>query len=59
MFPEKITDGENCKKNWWVNLLLVHNLVRRTEQCLAYTWFIAVVWQLHIVAPLILIPLCV
>lgn len=32
MFPADIQDAENCKVNWWVNLLLVQNLVNKSEQ---------------------------
>ena len=28
MFPANISDGDNCRLNWWVDLLMVQNLVR-------------------------------
>lgn len=28
VFPTDISDGDNCRVNWWVDLLMVHNLVR-------------------------------
>ena len=28
-YPTAIGDATNCRTNWWVDLLMVHNLVRR------------------------------
>ena len=32
LFPPDIEDAENCKINWWTNLLLVQNLVNTDQQ---------------------------
>lgn len=28
LFPRDVGDAGNCRINWWVDLLMVHNLVR-------------------------------
>ena len=28
LFPINVRDAINCKTNWWVNLLMIHNIVR-------------------------------
>ena len=28
LFPKDIGDADSCRVNWWVDLLMVHNLVR-------------------------------
>lgn len=31
-YPLEDIDSENCKVNWWVNLLMLNNLVKVSEQ---------------------------
>jgi len=57
MVPPEITDAENCRTNWWPNLLMISNLVNTKNACLSWTWFIPMLFQLHIITPLILVPL--
>jgi len=57
MVPPFITDAENCRVNWWTNLLMVGNLVDVHNACMAWTWYIPLVFQLHIITPIILVPL--
>ncbi|GBM87887.1 hypothetical protein AVEN_31615-1 [Araneus ventricosus] len=46
-----------CKRTWGWNLLHLNNFQNQYEQCYKPTWFYAGGMQLHIVSPLILIPL--
>lgn len=48
--------AENCRKNWWVNLLYINNVYKQEESCVGVTWFLAHDMQFYIVAPLALIP---
>merc|ERR1711988_1005712 len=57
MVPPLITDAENCRNNWWINLFMLNNLVNTDEACMSWTWYISLVFQLHIITPIILIPL--
>ena len=29
MYPHEVGDAEGCRLNWWVDLLMVHNFVRK------------------------------
>lgn len=63
--------AEKCAKAWWRNLLYMNNffgnanLVRKKKnrkikfQCYGISWYLSVDFQLHIAAPLILVPLFV
>jgi hypothetical protein len=31
LFPHKIDDYENCRVNWWLDLLMVFNLARTSD----------------------------
>ncbi|XP_067686169.1 nose resistant to fluoxetine protein 6-like [Haliotis asinina] len=54
-----LLDRENCRRNWWVNLLYINNVYRSssTELCLGQSWFLANDMQFYWIAPLALIPL--
>lgn len=41
-----------CRKNWWVNLLFLHNFVNRENMCLSHSWYSAVDLQLFLVGQL-------
>jgi hypothetical protein len=34
LYPATDSDSENCKINWWVNLLMLNNIVKLHEQVL-------------------------
>ncbi|XP_046544572.1 nose resistant to fluoxetine protein 6-like [Haliotis rubra] len=54
-----LLDRENCRRNWWVNLLYINNVYRSSsaELCLGQSWFLANDMQFYWIAPLALIPL--
>jgi hypothetical protein len=41
---------ENCKNNWWKNILLIQNFQPLNEICMSWTWFIAADFQLFILS---------
>ncbi|XP_054153015.1 nose resistant to fluoxetine protein 6-like [Oppia nitens] len=50
--------GDNvskCMDNWWLNMLFIHNLYRSDRMCAIHTWFIALDYQYHIIAILIVL----
>lgn len=46
-----------CKKNWYLNVLHIHNFVDTQNMCLSHSWYSAVDLQFYFISPLILIPL--
>ncbi|KAG8198743.1 hypothetical protein JTE90_023508 [Oedothorax gibbosus] len=46
-----------CHKNWWWNLLYINNFQQATEQCMAWSWYLANDMQFFVVSPIILITL--
>ncbi|XP_055327622.1 nose resistant to fluoxetine protein 6-like [Paramacrobiotus metropolitanus] len=48
---------DSCSYSWWTNLLYVNNLVRTSQQCMGWTWYLANDMQFYWVTPLILLPL--
>ncbi|XP_054159958.1 O-acyltransferase like protein-like [Oppia nitens] len=48
---------ESCSQNYWANLLFISNLIHESSQlCNPGTWFILLIFQLHIISPLFLVP---
>lgn len=37
-----------CRKNWWINLLMLHNFVDHENICLSHSWYSAVDMQLFL-----------
>ncbi|XP_071100848.1 nose resistant to fluoxetine protein 6-like [Haliotis cracherodii] len=54
-----LPDRENCRRNWWINLLYINNVYKSspTEICLGQSWFLANDMQFYWIAPLALVPL--
>ncbi|KAK6182375.1 hypothetical protein SNE40_010080 [Patella caerulea] len=52
-------DAQNCKDNWWTNLLYINNLYKseRNAMCMRWSWYLANDMQFYIIGPLALIPL--
>ncbi|XP_046563545.1 nose resistant to fluoxetine protein 6-like [Haliotis rubra] len=54
---DSLKDAENCRSNWWTNLLYINNIYKNDEMCLGSSWFLANDMQFHVVAPLALLPI--
>ncbi|KMZ09816.1 uncharacterized protein LOC6740135 [Drosophila simulans] len=46
-----------CKKNWWRNLLFIHNYFGFSEMCLTHTHHLGIDTELFAVAPLLILAL--
>ncbi|XP_059481023.1 nose resistant to fluoxetine protein 6-like [Neocloeon triangulifer] len=54
-FVEQPTDA--CKTNWFYNLIYLNNYIDNRNQCMVQTWYLAMDFQLCLLAPLIVYPL--
>lgn len=45
---------ENCRINWWKNVLLIQNFLPLNEICMSWTWFIAADFQLFVLSVILL-----
>uniref|UniRef100_A0A182EHJ7 NRF domain-containing protein n=2 Tax=Onchocerca ochengi TaxID=42157 RepID=A0A182EHJ7_ONCOC len=52
-----ITVDDHCEKSWWTNFLYLNNFIHYSNQCYLVSWYLATDFQLHIFAPVLLIPL--
>ncbi|XP_033609346.1 nose resistant to fluoxetine protein 6 [Cryptotermes secundus] len=52
------TETEDCRQNWWYNLLYVNNYINVDKSCLGQTWYLAVDFQCFVMSMLVLILLC-
>ncbi|XP_045192779.2 nose resistant to fluoxetine protein 6-like [Mercenaria mercenaria] len=48
---------ENCRDNWWTNLLYINNFAKTDKMCMGWTWYLANDMQMYILSPLIFLPL--
>ncbi|KAF2881926.1 hypothetical protein ILUMI_24241 [Ignelater luminosus] len=48
---------QSCQNYWWSTLLNIQNYINPSEMCIPETWYVAVIIQLHLLSPIILIPL--
>ncbi|XP_051960120.1 O-acyltransferase like protein [Xyrauchen texanus] len=44
----------NCKKYWWLNLLLINNLFTITDICAPWTWYLSIDFQFYATTPLLI-----
>ncbi|XP_071147795.1 uncharacterized protein [Mytilus edulis] len=59
-WPKQIGLADSCRQRWWYHLLYVNNLVDVDghtifQQCMPWSWFNAVVMQLNIITPILII----
>ncbi|XP_055932256.1 nose resistant to fluoxetine protein 6-like [Argiope bruennichi] len=47
----------DCKNNWWTNLLFINNFVRADHLCLPQSWYVSCDMQLYIAALIVIIPI--
>ncbi|XP_046562223.1 LOW QUALITY PROTEIN: O-acyltransferase like protein-like [Haliotis rubra] len=57
VWPQTGLQKQQCRDNWWTNLLYINNLVNRNDMCFSWAWYLANDMQFFILTPLILIPL--
>ncbi|XP_076275541.1 nose resistant to fluoxetine protein 6-like isoform X2 [Rhynchophorus ferrugineus] len=50
-------ETERCLKSWWTNLLYINNYVNTDYLCIFQAWYLAVDYQLFIIAPLIILSI--
>lgn len=43
-----------CRDNWWINLLFLHNFLKRENMCLSHSWYSAVDIQLFLLGQLLI-----
>ncbi|KAG9509053.1 Protein dachsous, partial [Fragariocoptes setiger] len=43
-----------CRKNWYINMIFMHNFINRENMCLSHSWYTAVDMQLFIMAQVIM-----
>ncbi|RZF33741.1 hypothetical protein LSTR_LSTR008000, partial [Laodelphax striatellus] len=48
---------DNCLESWPFHLLFANNIINTEKQCSPTDWYVAIDMQLHMLAPLIMIPL--
>ncbi|EYC27765.1 hypothetical protein Y032_0008g171 [Ancylostoma ceylanicum] len=49
-------ESENCRKNWWTNLLYVSNFLGTREQCISLSWYLSNDMQIYVLSPIFLVP---
>ncbi|XP_063923191.1 nose resistant to fluoxetine protein 6-like isoform X2 [Zophobas morio] len=49
-----LDEHQMCRRNWWINLLFLHNFQHFQEMCGTHLWFIAVDLQLYLIGLIIL-----
>ncbi|XP_064611188.1 O-acyltransferase like protein-like [Liolophura sinensis] len=57
LLPRDMSNAENCKTNWWTNLLYINNLVRVDDMCMGWTWYLANDMQFYIISPVFILAL--
>ncbi|XP_071115590.1 O-acyltransferase like protein-like isoform X1 [Haliotis cracherodii] len=57
IWPQTGVQKQQCRDNWWTNLLYINNLVNRNDMCFTWAWYLANDMQFYVLSPLILIPL--
>ncbi|XP_033761556.1 uncharacterized protein LOC117343323 [Pecten maximus] len=50
LMPVELESMQYCKDNWWTNLLYINNLVKADEQCMGWSWYMAIDMQFYIVS---------
>ncbi|XP_060580455.1 uncharacterized protein LOC132737209 [Ruditapes philippinarum] len=59
IWPKEIAVADSCRTDWWKHLLYISNLigvdgVEPQNQCMAWSWYIAVNMQFYLISPIIL-----
>ncbi|XP_048774347.2 nose resistant to fluoxetine protein 6-like isoform X2 [Ostrea edulis] len=56
-WPKKSFDYQQCKNNWWRNLLYIQNFFPISEQCIGWGWYLANDMQFFVLSPILIYPL--
>ncbi|KAL3985267.1 Acyltransferase family protein [Acanthocheilonema viteae] len=51
------TFDDQCERSWWTNFLYLNNFIYYNDQCYLVAWYLATDFQLHVFAPVLLVPL--
>ncbi|CAL2046262.1 unnamed protein product [Caenorhabditis brenneri] len=57
LFDNMNKQAEKCSDVWWVNLFMMQNFRRPSDNCYPISWYVAADFQCFILAPLIVIPI--
>ncbi|XP_046563547.1 nose resistant to fluoxetine protein 6-like [Haliotis rubra] len=52
-----LLERDNCRDNWWTNILYINNFYSFKEMCFPASWFLAADMQFYMIAPLALLPI--
>ncbi|XP_071103042.1 O-acyltransferase like protein-like [Haliotis cracherodii] len=52
-----IFEKDNCRDNWWTNILYINNFYNFKDMCFPASWFLAADMQFYVIAPLALLPI--
>ncbi|EFP10806.1 hypothetical protein CRE_02510 [Caenorhabditis remanei] len=56
LFDNMDKQAEKCADTWWLNLFMIQNFWRPSENCYGISWYVAADFQCFVLAPLIVIP---
>ncbi|XP_067686889.1 O-acyltransferase like protein-like [Haliotis asinina] len=54
---KNLFDRDNCRQNWWTNILYINNFYSFKDMCFPASWFLAADMQFYVIAPLALLPI--
>lgn len=49
---------QNCQESWWLNLLVITNIIKTDKQCLVISWYISTDIQLTLLGSILLFIVC-
>ncbi|XP_052083555.1 nose resistant to fluoxetine protein 6-like [Mytilus californianus] len=58
-WPSVIPLADNCRTNWWTNLLYINNFLPASKQCMSWSWFLSDDMQFYVITLFVLIFLAV
>ncbi|EGT34333.1 hypothetical protein CAEBREN_09879 [Caenorhabditis brenneri] len=57
LFDNMNKQAEKCSDVWWVNLFMMQNFRRPSDNCYPISWYVSADFQCFLLAPLIVIPI--
>ncbi|XP_076087327.1 nose resistant to fluoxetine protein 6-like isoform X3 [Mytilus galloprovincialis] len=58
-WPSALPLADNCRTNWWTNLLYINNFLPAVNQCMSWSWFLSDDMQFYVMTLFVLIFLAV